>query len=114
MTKRKSDGDRLRQRLDASLAKVAKATGRTVQWSDIELVAIDEAVALADRAESLRDRFDALNADENANGDVLLRWSAELRLLSKLVVDLVAKVDPNPEPKGNRHVAAARTRWDRG
>jgi hypothetical protein len=61
----------------------------------------------------LRARF----ADEQAGGAppaVLVKLSAELRLLDKAVVDFVNAVNPDVGPaKSVRHQRAVRARWDR-
>lgn len=108
MTRKLSAGDRLRRSLDATLARHGKQAGRQAKWSDIEQVIVDEACATADRQEKVQAHFDAL---DDATEDQILKWSAELRLLTKLVVELVGKLDVKPEGP-DRHLRAARARWN--
>ncbi|MDT5101291.1 MAG: hypothetical protein QOC76_5028 [Mycobacterium sp.] len=43
-----------------------------------------------------------------------VKLAAEIRLCEKHVVDLLARVNPEPgQAKSDRHVRAARSRWDR-
>jgi len=77
------------------------------------LATIERAHGIADRAEVLRVRFDAEEAGD-AQPAVLVKLSAELRLLDRQVVDLVARVNPGiGAAKSARHQRAAHSRWDR-
>lgn len=107
MTRKLSAGERLRKSLDATLTRHGKQAGRAVRWSDVEQVIVDEACATADRQEKVQAHFDAL---ETATEDQILKWSAELRLLTKLIVELVGKLDVKPV-NPDRHLKAARARW---
>lgn len=101
MTKRKTAGDRLRDRLNEALKYSAKRAGKSLEWSHIELVSIDRACDTADRAEQVRERFDKLIDDPEAPPSLILQASAELRLLDRTVVDLVGKISPEA-PIGRR------------
>lgn len=103
----KTAGERLRESLDGTLVRHGKQVGRQVKWSDAEQVIVDEACSTADRKEKVQAHFDAL---ETATEDQILKWSAELRLLTKLIVELVGKLDVKPV-NNDRHLKAARARW---
>lgn len=105
-------GARVKADLAAALARAARELGRPLEWSEAEAQAIDAAVRAADQAQVLREMFAAELADQ-ARPAVAVKLSAELRLLDKAVVDLVARVNPGVGPaKSERHVRAARSRWD--
>jgi hypothetical protein len=112
-----SAGQRLRRSLDSELRKAAKTQGVILVWSPAEVAAIATAVRAADYAEVLQARFDsaaAADAEDAAAASVLVKVSAELRLLHRLVADMVARLQFGPgKAKSERHVRSARTRWDR-
>jgi hypothetical protein len=106
-------GGRLRVELDTALARAAKDVGAPLEWSEQELVVLERACSTADRADVLRASFDA-EKEGDAKPSVLVKLSAELRMLDKQVVDLIARVNPDVGPaKSDRHQRAARSRWDR-
>lgn len=113
MTVKKTAGVRLRADLDAALARAGKEVGRPLEWDEKELLTLVTAGKVADRAEVLRGMF----ADEQAGQarpTVLVKISAELRMCDRQVVDLVARINPGVGvAKSERHVRAARARWDR-
>jgi len=112
MTVRKTAGVRLRAGLDAALARAGKELGRTLEWDERELLTLGTAAQVADRAEVLREMF----ADEQAGKarpTILVKISAELRMCDRQVVDLVTRINPGVGvAKSERHVRAARHRWD--
>ncbi|QZH68321.1 hypothetical protein [Mycolicibacterium farcinogenes] len=101
-------GSRLRKRLNAILDEYSKQAGRVAEWSAAEQLIVDEACATANRREKVQAHFDEL---ETATEDQILKWSAELRLLTKLIVELVGKLDVKPAVDNDRHLKAARARW---
>lgn len=109
----RSAGQRLRADLEAAKARASKEQGAALVWTEFEADVIDRAASTADRAAQMRAAFAAELAGE-AQPTVLAKLSAELRALDRLVVDLAAKVNPGLGPaKSERHVRAARSRWDR-
>ncbi|ODR03620.1 hypothetical protein BHQ15_17835 [Mycolicibacillus koreensis] len=113
MTPKMTAGNRLRRDLDAALAAAGKELGTRLEWDEREADVIGRAAATADRLEVLRAAFDAESAG-GADPAVLVKLSAELRALDRLVVDLVARVNPGVGPaKSQRHIRAARSRWER-
>lgn len=101
--------------MNAALGRTSAETGQTVVWSEQEEAALERAGETVDRAEKVRKLLDsALKADE-PNPSVVVKLSAELRMLDKQVVDLIGKLNPEGEgpAKSQRHVRAARSRWDR-
>jgi hypothetical protein len=108
-----SAGQKLRAELDAGLAHAARESGEPLEWSEAELVTVGHAVAAADRLEELRALWDAELAGET-RATVAIKMSAEARLCERHIVDLVARLSFGPErAKSERHVRAARSRWDR-
>jgi hypothetical protein len=105
-------GRELRAQLDKALAAASRELGGQLEWSEVELVIIDRAVAAADRAEELRRVYDGhLAAGETA---LAVKVSAELRGCERAVIDAVGKVHMGlGQAKSERHVRAARSRWDR-
>jgi hypothetical protein len=82
-------------------------------WDEKEALAIDAAAAAADRRTELQDRYDARLA-AGAESTELTKLSAELRACEKAIVDMTAKISFDAGPaKSERHVRAARSRWDR-
>ena len=107
-------GRRLRRVLDDALTRASTEVGKSLEWSEIEQAAIDAATTTADRAEALRTRFDTLLADEDTADTLLVKVSAELRMLDRQVVDLVSRIEIGVGPsKSDRHVRAALARWNR-
>jgi hypothetical protein len=96
--------------MNAALA----ATGAPgAEFTELETESIDAAVEAADRAEQLREVFAAELAGQ-ARPTTPARLSAEARHCERQVLDLVARVQLEPEPvKSPRHQRAARARWDR-
>jgi len=112
MAVKQSAGARLSADLDGALVRAGKEIGRTLEWSEQEVQVIGLAARTADRAEILRCLFDAERAGD-ASPMILVRLSAELRLLDRQVVDLVGRVRVGVGPaKSVRHQRAARRRWD--
>jgi len=114
MTPKLTAGRRLRADLDAMLARARHELGEPdLTWDERELDVIGRASAAADRADALRAAFDA-ELEGQGRTPVLCKISAEVRACDKAVVDLVARVNPAPGPApSERHVRAARPRWDR-
>jgi hypothetical protein len=107
-------GRRLRADLDALLERAREDLGEpNLNWDERELDVIARAAETADRADDLRAAFTAELAGDN-RAAVLCKISAEVRACDKSVVDLVAKVNPGVGPASSeRHVRAAKSRWDR-
>ena len=106
-------GQRLRADLDAALAHAVELHGPMV-FDELEQLAIDRAVLAADRAELLRELFDAEVAGQRRSS-ALTRLSAESRQLDRTALELARTVFANLDvtPKSDRHVRAVRARWDR-
>lgn len=108
-----SAGAELRKMLDDALERQSKAIGRPLEWSEDELTMLDAACNAANRAEDLRGFY----ADERAGerrATVLVKISAELRMLDRQVVELVARLNVGVGPaKSARHQRAADARWAR-
>ena len=97
-----------------ALKRSSVERGQTLMWSEAEEVALERAGETVDRAESIK----ALLAEEMAGESrppIVVKLSGELRLLDKLVVDLVARLSPDGvgPVKSPRHQRAAHARWDR-
>lgn len=106
-------GQRLRRDLDAALAHAVKEHG-PIEFDEVDCLAIDRAVAAADRAEQLRLMFDEELAGQRRSSS-LTRLSAEARHLDRSAVEIVRTVAGGlgVTPKSDRHQRAVRARWDR-
>ena len=106
-------GGRLRARMDEALARAGRDAGQSLEWSEVELQALEVAAETADRALVLQGLLEEELAGENRPMAVV-KLSAELRLLDKAVLDVLGRVNVGPGvAKSERHVRAARSRWDR-
>jgi hypothetical protein len=97
----------------ALLARASKDRGAVLEWSESDKLVLDEAAAAADRAQQLRRRFaEVLDASESDNRAVIV--SAEVRLLDRLVIDSVLKLEAALIPQktvSERHRRSANARW---
>jgi hypothetical protein len=106
-------GDQLRADMARALEHAAREAGRVLEFDEREARTITAAAAAADRGEQLRALWDAELAGRT-RPSVAVKLAAEIRLCEKHVVDLLARVNPGPgQVKSDRHVRAARSRWDR-
>lgn len=114
MTPKLTAGRRLQAELDELLKRAREALGEPgLTWDEREQDVIARAAATADRAEALRSLFGDEQDGQN-RPTALVKISAEIRACDRQVVDLVAKVNPDVGPApSERHVRAARSRWDR-
>ena len=87
-----SAGQRLRQEAEKALAAASRKSGKTLEWSELELDLIERAAVTADRAEVVRAVFNA-EGEGDARPTVLVSLSGELRLLDKAVVDLLSRLE---------------------
>jgi acyl-CoA reductase-like NAD-dependent aldehyde dehydrogenase len=107
-------GDALRDEMASALAHAVREAGRPLQFDERENLTIESAAAAADRAEALAALWTAELASGEVRASVAVKIAAELRLCEKHVADLLARVNPGPgQAKSDRHVRAARSRWDR-
>jgi hypothetical protein len=96
----------------ALLARASKDSSTVLEWSEADKIVLDRAADTADRAQLLRQQFaEVLGAGESVNQAVNL--SSEIRLLDRLVVELVTRLEVGVIPKAvsERHQRAARARW---
>ncbi|WP_210686885.1 hypothetical protein [Mycolicibacterium sp. GESEQ-9] len=98
MPRKKSAGQLLRARFDETLAYESRRTGRSLEWSDHELTALDAAADAADMAEVLRERWEALTQNPDASVTALVKLAAERRALDRQVNDLLARVAVELKP----------------
>ncbi|WP_434158802.1 hypothetical protein C5142_18255 [Rhodococcus sp. BGS-1C] len=112
---RTAAGKRLVAEQNVALARTSKQTGEELAWSEAEIVALERAGETVDRAEKVRKLLDAEMRADEVRPAMVVKLSAELRALDRLVVDLVAKLNPYSEgqAKSNRHQRAANSRWQR-
>lgn len=101
---------------NAALERASQTLGQALVWSEAEEAALERAGLTVDRAEALRKLLAAELAAEEPNAGRVVKLSAELRMLDKLTVELLARLNPEgTEPaKSERHQRAARRRWERG
>ncbi|MGB7239721.1 MAG: hypothetical protein WBD41_27545 [Rhodococcus sp. (in: high G+C Gram-positive bacteria)] len=102
-----SAGEALRAAQNAAL-------GDGLEWTELEALTLDRAVAAADRSEQLSVLLSAELAGDSAPSTVV-KLSAELRMLERQVVDLVGRLNPSgvEVKKSERHSRAAGARWNR-
>jgi hypothetical protein len=111
----KTAGQRLREDLDAALARAAQDQGvAALEFTETERGLIATAVEMADWAEALKSQRDAELAGP-ARPTTLVRLSAEVRHCERMVHDLVARVHfGDGAAKSPQHQRAANARWNRG
>lgn len=108
-----SAGQTLRDEFDDALVKASKRLGKAMHWDEHERHALDAAAAAADRRADLQQVFDAERNGENRPA-VLVKLSAELRLLDKSIADHLSRVRIGPGvAKSQQHQRAAHARWNR-
>lgn len=112
---RTAAGKRLVADQAAALARTSKDTGEVLVWSEAEIVALERAGDTVDRAEKVRKLLDIQMRADEPNPAIVVKLSAEIRALDRLVVDLVGKLNPYGEgqAKSGRHQKAANARWHR-
>ena len=107
-------GGRLMADLDAALAEASANLGKPLTWDEHEQHEIAAAARAANRCEILQQQLDAEVAGENRL-DVVVKLSAEMRLLDKAITDHLEHVHIGPVvAKSQRHQRAVNARWDRG
>ena len=84
-------------------------------WSEAEEAALERAGQTVDRAEDLRKLLAAELRSEDPNGNKVVKYSAEIRALDRLVVQLLDRLAPDEvgPVKSKRHQRAAVARWNR-
>lgn len=96
--------------LNAELQASSAASGLPLEWSATEQVLIDQILDGIDRKSDLAVAY-AAAADEPK---LRIKLSVEMRLLEQAVARLLKMVSTEPAPqKSQKHVRAARARWDR-
>ncbi|WP_029108548.1 hypothetical protein [Mycobacterium sp. URHD0025] len=109
-------GQLLRASFDAALARVGQETGRVLEWDESEQVALAAAMRAADRSAELTQLYDAERAGK-ARATCLTRFSAEIRLCDKQVIDMIARINADvgqhvPSPQHSRAAHARNAaRW---
>ncbi len=108
MTGRTPASRQLRKRLDAQLVA-------PLEWTEAESEYITLAGHAADRASVVQGLLDAELAAEEPRAVLVVKLSAELRLLERQQATLISMLNPDGEgtAKSERHRRAARARWDR-
>ncbi|QFS91527.1 hypothetical protein FIV07_12230 [Mycobacterium sp. THAF192] len=98
--------------LDAELAENGKALGRQLAWSTADETNRELIADAIDRRADMKRRY-----QESTEDKVALKLSAEMRLLERLVSDLLKQVRtdmPAPVSNKSRKAAhAANVRWGR-
>lgn len=108
-----SAGGRLIAELDAALAEASRNLGKPLAWDEHERQEIAAAARAVNRREILQSQLDAEVADQN-RPEVIVKISAEMRLLDKAVSDHLGRVNIGPGvAKSQRHQRAGNARWDR-
>lgn len=106
-------GERLRADMDAALASEAKASGKSLEWTEAEQHHLAAAARTADRIELLQRQLAAETSGDN-RPTVIVKISAELRALDKAVGDHLSCVTVGTgRAKSEKHQRAVRARWDR-
>lgn len=108
-----SAGGRLMADLDAALAEASASLGKPLSWDEHERHEIQAAARAANRREILQQQLDAEVADDN-RPEVVVKLSAEMRLLDKAITDHLGRVHIGPgAAKSQRHRRAVNALWDR-
>jgi hypothetical protein len=106
-------GGRLIADLDAALAEASVNLGKPLSWDEHEQHEIAAAARAANRCEMLKQQLDAEVDGEN-RPEVVVKLSAEMRLLEKAITDHLERVHVGPGvAKSPRHQRAVNARWDR-
>ncbi|MGV0788681.1 hypothetical protein ABQF33_17370 [Mycolicibacterium sp. XJ2] len=109
----KTAGQRLRETFDQGLDRASQQLGKRLTWDEHELEALTAAATAADRCEELQRVYRDELAGERRPA-LLVKLSAEMRLLDKAVADHVGRVRIGPGvAKSERHQRAVNARWDR-
>ncbi len=84
-----------------------------MEWEATEQIALDAAVRAADRRAELDELFNTEMAGK-ARPTALFRYSAEMKLLDKQILQSLSRVNVGLEQgiKSPRHQRAARARWN--
>jgi len=110
VTRAKTPGEKLRERLDKSLPAGA-------EWDERELVVLDELMSTANRRAIIEKHFRAEEAKPEPSASKLTALATELRQCSALIVRLAGSLAPNPDvgadaaPKSRQHQEAVNARW---
>ncbi len=113
MTRKYTPGKRLLRDMDAELKATGEDLGEQLEWSADERVMLERAAQAADRAEELRAEYNT-EREGKARSTALTRLSAEIRMLDRMTVDLVGRVNVGVGPAKNpAKVRAANARWRR-
>jgi hypothetical protein len=106
-------GGRLMADLDAALAEASASLGKPLAWDEHEQHEIAAAAQAANRCEILQQQLDAEVDGEN-RPDVVVKLSAEMRLLDEAITDHLGRVHIGPGmAKSQFHQRAVNARWDR-
>jgi len=104
-------GQALRKQFDDALDKASKKLGQRLQWDEHELHALTAACNAADRRAELKQAFAAELAGDKRPA-ILVKLSAELRLLDKAIVDHLSRIRIGTGvAKSERHQRAVNARW---
>lgn len=109
----KTAGQRLRETFDQALDRASQQLGKRMAWDEHELEALVAAASAADRRYELQRVYrDELAGDRRPA--ILVKLSAEMRLLDKAVADHLGRVRVGPGvAKSERHQRAVNARWQR-
>lgn len=112
---RTAAGKRLVAAQNAALERASQERGEQLVWSEAEEAALERAGLTVDRAEDLRKLLASELEAEDPNGNKVVKFSAEIRALDRLVVQLLDRLAPDEvgPSKSKRHQRAAQARWNR-
>lgn len=107
------EAQQLLDALDARLARAAERQGVPLAWTAAEQHTLEILADTIDRRTALTSAFDACEASE---AKTQVKLSTEIRQLDRLVVQLLARVEPAApkQPESRRTVKAreaANARW---
>jgi hypothetical protein len=106
-------GRRLLAQFDAALKRESETTGKALEWDEHETVELRLAAAAADRRGQLQAAYDA-ELEGESRTTLLVKLSAEIRLLDKAIGDHLARVRVGlGAAKSQQHQRAVQSRWDR-
>lgn len=113
MSIKATSGQRLRETFDQAHDRASQQLGKRMVWDEQELEALTAAACAADRRDELQQVYRDELAGERRPA-VLVKLSAEMRLLDRAVADHLGRVRIGPGiAKSERHQRAVNARWNR-
>lgn len=105
-------GQLLQATYDAALTRASREHGRQLEWTEAEATALRLAVESADAAERVKALLEAELAVPQPNPTIIVKLSAEWRLLNRAQMDYEWRLNPGlGQQKNPAKVRAGKARW---